>query len=148
MNKRKYKRIDRPFMVKFRIRPDEVIEKGSSDWDIVAVGDLGSGGVLFNYNKNLGIGALIDLKIDVSKPTPTINCVGKIIRIEELPSPSMFRVATKFTEIGEQEKEMINTTVEEVLDRRIRLLCHYYNPSPFTSSTSPLIYASALSNEI
>ena len=148
MNKRKYKRIDRPFMVKFRIRPDEVIEKGSSDWDIVAVGDLGSGGVLFNYNKNLGIGVLIDLKIGFSVTKPPINCVGKIIRIEELPSLSMFRVATKFTEIGEQEKEMINTTVEEVLDRRIRLLCHYYNPSPFTSSTSPLIYASALSNEI
>ncbi len=37
------KRIDRPFMVKFRIRPDEVIEKGSPDWDIVAVGDLGLG---------------------------------------------------------------------------------------------------------
>ncbi len=45
IERRKYKRIDRPFMVKSRIRPDEVIEKSSSDWDIVAVEDLGSGGV-------------------------------------------------------------------------------------------------------
>ena len=114
IERRKYKRIDRPFVVKFRIKPDEVIEKGPSDWDIVAVGDLGSGGVLFNYNKNLGIGVLIDLKIGFSVTKPPINCIGKIIRIEELPSLSMFRVATKFTEIGEQEKELIDKTIEEI----------------------------------
>ncbi len=114
LERRKYKRIDRHFMVKLRIRPDEVLEKGSSNWDIVAMGDLGSGGMLFNYNENLGIGALIDLKIGFSVTKPPINCVGKIIRIEELRYPSMFRVATKFTEIGEQEKELINKTIEEI----------------------------------
>ncbi len=114
LERRKHKRIDRPFMVKFRIRQDEVLEKDSFDWDIVAVGDLGSGGVLFNYNKSLGIGTLIDLKIGFSVTKPPINCVGKIIRIEELQYHSMFRVATKFTEIGEHEKELINKTIADI----------------------------------
>jgi hypothetical protein len=114
LERRKYKRIDRPFVVKFRVRPDEPLEKDSSCWDIVAVGDLGPGGVLFNYNKKLGIGTHIDLKIGFSVTKPPINCVGKIIRNDELEYHSMFRVATKFTEIGKRERELINKTIEDI----------------------------------
>jgi hypothetical protein len=48
--------------------------------------------------------------------TPTINCIGKIIRIDKPQPTSMFCTAIKFTEIGEQEKEAINTAVEEALE--------------------------------
>lgn len=114
LERRKYKRIDRPFIVKFRARSDEAIEKDSSCWDIVAVCDLGSGGALFNYNKKIEIGTIIDLKIGFSVTKPPINCVGKIIRSDELKYHSMFRVATKFTEIGKRERELINKTVEDI----------------------------------
>ncbi len=60
--------------------------------------------MLFIYNKNLGIVSLI------------INCVGKIIRIDEPIPISIFGIAIEFTEIGEQEKEIINTTVQEFLE--------------------------------
>ncbi len=72
--------------------------------------------MLFIYNKNLGIDSLLDLKIDVSKATLTINCVGKIMRIDEPIPPSIFGIATEFTEIDEHEKKIINTTVEKVLE--------------------------------
>ncbi len=45
----------------------------------------------------------------------TINCVGKVTRIEQFQSTSMFCTAIKFIGIGEQEKEAINTSVEEAL---------------------------------
>ncbi len=83
---------------------------------MVAMKDLGAGGMLFIYNKNLGIDSLLDLKIDESKATLTINCVGKIMRIDEPISPSIFGIATEFTEINEQAKELINTTVEENIE--------------------------------
>ncbi len=61
--------------------------------------------MLFIYNKNLGIVSLI------------INCVGKIIRIDEPIPISIFGIATEFTEIEEHEKEAINTSVEEALEQ-------------------------------
>ncbi len=73
------------------------------------------GGALFYYNKNLGIDSLLNLKIDVSTATPTISCVGKVTRIEQSQPHSMFRIAAEFTDIEEKEKEIINTTVKEVL---------------------------------
>ncbi len=50
------------------------------------------------------------------KSTPTINCAGEIIRCVELQPTSVFCIAIKFIDIGEQEKEMINTTIEELLE--------------------------------
>ncbi len=114
--KRKYKRIEKDFMVRLRTTSLADKKAGSTDWNMVAVRNLGVGGMLFYYNKSLELNLLLDLKINISKSTPTINCVGKIKRIEEPIPPSIFGIATEFTEIGEQEKEMINKTIEEILE--------------------------------
>ncbi len=113
--RRKYERREKPFMVRFRTIPLVAEKMVSTGWDMVPVKNLSAGGMLFDYNKNLELDSLLDFKIDISKSTPTINCVGKIIRIEVQPI-SMFRIEIKFTDIGEQEKAMINTTVEEALE--------------------------------
>ncbi len=109
--KRQYKRIEKPFMVRLRIKRYEGHEMVPTGWDTVAVRDLGAAGLFFYSKKDLGLGTLLDLKIDVSTATPTINCVGKIIRIDEPIPISTFGIATEFTEIEEHEKEMINTTL-------------------------------------
>ncbi len=114
--RRKYERREKPVMVRFRTIPLVAKKMGSTDWDVVAVRNLGVGGMLFDYNKNLELDSLLDFKIDISKYTPTINCVGKVIRIEELQLASKFRIEIKFTDIGEQEKELISKSVEGTLE--------------------------------
>jgi hypothetical protein len=79
------------------------------------VKNLSAGGMLFNYNKNQNIDSLLDLEIDISESIPPINCIGKTIRIEKPQPHSMLQIATEFKKISEQEKEMINTTIEKVL---------------------------------
>ncbi len=113
--RRVYKRIEKPYIARLRIKQYKGLGKPSAEWDMVTVKDLSAGGMRFNYNKNLGIGSLLDFKIDISKSTPTINCVGKVTRIDHSHLHSMLRIATEFTEIDEQEKEVINTTVEEII---------------------------------
>ena len=115
IERREYKRIEKPYIARLRIKQYQGLGKPSAEWDMVTVKDLSAGGMQFNYNKNLGIGSLLDFKIDISKSTPTINCVGKILRSDKLQSTSMFCIAITFIDIGEQEKAMINTTVAEDL---------------------------------
>ena len=116
MNKRKYQRIEKPYTAKFKIRSDAQ-ETESDDWDSVTLHSLSAGGTFFIYKKDLGIGTLLDFKIEVSKSKPPVNPVGKVIRIEQfqLPPTSMFCIAIKFIDIGEHEKEAINTAVEKAL---------------------------------
>jgi hypothetical protein len=115
--RRKYKRKWKQYMVRFQIRSDEAQKTESDDWDSVTLHNLSAGGSFFNYEKDLGIGTLLDLKIYVPNAVLVISCVGKVIRIDKPRHTSMFGIAIKFTEIGEQEKEAINTAVEEALEQ-------------------------------
>ena len=111
--KREFKRIEKPFMARFRVKQYKGLEMSSFYWDMVSVKNVSAGGMLFYYNRNLGFDSLLDLKINISHTTPTINCVGKVIRVEEPEPHSLFRIATSFTDIGKQEREIINKTALE-----------------------------------
>jgi len=140
--KRKYKRIELakkndkkivpPYITRFRVKQYEGQEISSPDWDIVSMKNLSAGGMVYafnkDYNKNLELDSLLDLKIDFFKSIPSINCIGRVVRIEE-PMPmtnSMFRITAKFTEIDEQAREMINTNVEAILRKEAKIKDFYY----------------------
>ena len=115
--RRKYERREKPYTARFKIRSDAQ-EMESNDWDSVILHNLSAGGTFFIYKKDLGIGTLLDFKIEVSKSKPAVNCAGEVIRIEQfqLSPASMFYIAIKFTEIGEKEEELINKSVEGTLE--------------------------------
>ncbi len=107
-------------MARLRVKQYEGLEISSSEWDMVALQDLSAGGALFHYSKYLGLGSLLDLKIDVSTAMPTVKCAGKVTRIEYTRPHSILRIATEFTEIDEHEKKIINKNVEKVLEQQNR----------------------------
>jgi len=115
LEKRKYTRIEKPFMVRFRINQYEGHKMIHSNWDIVTIKDLSAMGVCFQYNKNLGIGSLIDLKLDISYSMQTISCVGKVIRIRKTDGYPGFSIATEFAVIDKEEKAMIDKTAKGIL---------------------------------
>jgi Tfp pilus assembly protein PilZ len=108
-------------MARFKVRSDVAQEMWSDDWDSVFLMNISAGGIFFYYTKDLGIGTLLDLKIYMPNAVLVINCVGKVIRIDKpRHHTSMFGIAIKFTEIGELEKEIINTTLQEFLEYKIK----------------------------
>lgn len=111
--KREYKRIDKPFIMNVRVKPEEAKEAAYEDWDLVDVKNLGAGGVYFYYNKDLEVGSVVDLKIDLSEFTSPITCAGKAIRIKKHQRSSIYDVVIEFTEIDGQVKDAINKAVEE-----------------------------------
>ncbi len=115
--KRKYKRRGELYMAGVRVKQHEGHETGSTGWDSVIFKELSTGGTFFSYKKDLGIGTLLDLKIQVPGSILIINCVGKVIRIDKPKSTSMYCIAIKLINIGEQEKEVINTAVEKALEQ-------------------------------
>ncbi len=110
--RRKYTRIvKRHFMAKFRIKQYEGLERPLTTWDIVDLRNISEEGMFFYYSKYLRPDSLLDLKIEVTKPSPIINCVGKVIRTDNPQSDSMCGIAIKFADIREQEKELLMKTI-------------------------------------
>jgi hypothetical protein len=108
--KRKYKRIERPYMTRFRIKPYNDKDMVSKDGDMVAVNNLGAGGICFHTRKSLEIGTALDLKISFSISAPSIKCVGRVVRAKRHLDTSIFRIAIVFTEIEDHLKEILNKT--------------------------------------
>lgn len=106
--KRKYKRIKKQYIARIRIKPGEAQDITPSDWDMVALNDLGAGGIFFHDKRNLKIDTTIDLKISFSVSMPPIECRGVVTRVHKHPNFSIFGIATEFMEIDANIKEMIN----------------------------------------
>ncbi|MBS1258529.1 MAG: hypothetical protein MAG551_01588 [Candidatus Scalindua arabica] len=103
--KRRFKRIEKPYMTRFRTKPGGI-------WDMVAVNDLGAGGIFFNSSNNFEVGTVMDLKIGFSKSAPAIKCDGVVTRVIRHPDTLLFGIGTAFSKIDEHVKEMINKVAE------------------------------------
>ena len=113
--KRKYKRIEKQYIARFRIKPDEAQDMDSKDWDGIALNDIGAGGIYFHVRRNLEVGTIMDLKINFYTSIPPVDisitpieCRGVVLRVKEHPDFPVFGIATEFTEIDEYIKEVIN----------------------------------------
>ena len=104
-------------MARVRVKRHEGHETVSTGWDTVTLRNLSEGGTFFIYRKDLGIGTLLDLKIDIPESMLNINCVGEVTRAEQFQSTSMFCTGIKFIDIGKKEKETIYTVVAEALEQ-------------------------------
>ena len=105
---RKYKRIEKPYITRFRVKSYEPRDMVTKDWDMVAVNNLGAGGIFFNSRKSLEIGTILDLKIGFSHSHLSLICVGKVLCVTKHPVTSINGYAVEFTEIDEQIRKMID----------------------------------------
>ena len=106
--KRRCKRIVKQYIARFRIKPGEAQDKAPTDWDMVALNDLGAGCIFFHDRRKLKTGTTLDLRICFSVSMPPIECRGVVTRVHKHPNFTIFGIATEFTEIDANIKEMIN----------------------------------------
>ena len=113
--RRKHQRVEKPIIIRFRIRPDNDQEMASSQWDMVGVNDLSVGGLFFNSSYNIQNGTVLELKIGFSTSSTPVICTGIVTRVKKQPHTSIFGIAAAFMDIEENEKELIKRYVNETL---------------------------------
>ena len=64
ISERQYKRLKKPFVIRFRVRQDEEFSDVFGGWNIVTAEDLSARGTLFIYDQQLEVGAILELKIN------------------------------------------------------------------------------------
>jgi len=122
-DRRKYKRVEKPIIIRFRIRPESGQEMASSEWDMVGVNDLGVGGLFFNSSNNIQCGTVLDLKIGFSTSSSSVMCTGMVTRVKKQTDTSIFGIAAAFMNIAESEKELINRFVNQTVPSHLALTC-------------------------
>ena len=110
--RRKHKRVRDHFLVKYPARGIAVNGRLSSAWNTEVAYNVSAGGALFNYDKDIKITQFLDLKLNFPATKIPINCVARVVRVEETNDPNVTRVAVNFAEIDPNEKIMINRIAE------------------------------------
>ncbi|MGR3292709.1 MAG: PilZ domain-containing protein [Candidatus Scalindua sp.] len=119
--RRKYQRVEKPIIIRFRVRPNNRQEMASSEWDMVGVNDLSVGGLFFNSSKNIQDGTVLDLKIGFSTSSSPVQCTGMVTRVKKQPDTSIFGIAAAFMNIAESEKELINRFINQTIPSHLAL---------------------------
>ena len=108
--KRKYVRIENPYITRFRVKTND--GRVTRDWDMVAARNLSAGGIFFYSSTNYVVDTILEFEISFSSSYPTIICAGKVTRVERNLDASRIGCAIEFAEISEQMKMMINKSLE------------------------------------
>ncbi|MBU0571188.1 MAG: PilZ domain-containing protein [Candidatus Omnitrophica bacterium] len=110
VEKRRHKRIRQQFMVKVR---EKTSEAEDSEWDMVTTRNLSAGGVLLNHNRGLKSGSLLEMQVNFPLSEDPINCVGKVLRFNDVPHSPLVQMAVMFTEIDDKIVRLIDQVAEE-----------------------------------
>jgi hypothetical protein len=116
--RRRYKRITRNFVANFKLRLLEGQEDHGAGWNMVTIKNLGAGGALFNYDREMEMDSVIDMKINFPLSPVPLTCAGKVIRIEKTGGSTLVRIAAVFVEIEDSVKETINSAAEKFYSKK------------------------------
>lgn len=111
--RRRYRRTRRHFVARFKILPHAAKRSGEK-WRVVSTRNISAGGVLINYDKEIEIGSLLAFEIKLPRRKTPLNCVGKIVRLEEVPGSPVLFIAAKFTEINKDERKALEKAVAKI----------------------------------
>ncbi|MBT3878006.1 MAG: hypothetical protein HON76_13545 [Candidatus Scalindua sp.] len=96
--KRKYPRIKKPYLTRYRIKPFDALNSVSEERDMVTVVNLGAGGIFFYARTSLDIGMALDLNVDISLSL-SIIWDEKVLRAKRHLDTSIICYAIEFTGI-------------------------------------------------
>lgn len=107
--RRKHKRLQKPFMVKFSISQNTP----KTEWHNIAVLDIGAGGSLFYYNRKLDIDSSLQVKIECTLAHKTIFCTGHVVRLDEIVPGNLYLSAIVFSGMSQEDSILLDEIVEE-----------------------------------
>ncbi len=107
--RRKHKRLKKPFMVKFAISQ----ESEAKQWNTIAVLDIGAGGTLFYYNHSLDINSSLNVRVTCSLEDKVILCKATVVRLDEIIPNDLSLVAMVFSGMSAEDSLALEKIVKE-----------------------------------
>ena len=111
--RRQYKRIKKNFLARFRLKHIGSDIGNEGGWEMVTTQNLGAGGVLFNYDKEIAPGSVIDMLINFPHIKNPVSCTGRVLRIDKDNPASLRKIAANFIDINPEDQNEINRAAEE-----------------------------------
>ena len=111
--RRRYRRIRRPFIAHLRVRPYNT-SKTPAEYEVVSLRDISAAGLLFVYNRELEINTVIEFSIKLPTLPAPLYCAGRVVRIDMRRREPLYHIAVSFIESTDEEREILDKAIKEL----------------------------------
>lgn len=78
--------------------------------------DISAGGLVLTANEPFPMGPILEVKIELPDGEPPIECLAKVVRVEEIESNAVYRIAVCFLDMPSAQRVRLDKYVEEEVD--------------------------------
>jgi len=113
-DKRAYDRLDRKINIRYKIfkSREELLKKGLSSEQLSVTKNISGGGLLFISDELLAVGLFLELNIELPDGGKPIECLSKVVRVEDIGEEASYDIAVCFLDITGSERTRLNKYVE------------------------------------
>ncbi len=111
--KRAYRRLDSKVNLRYKVfkSPQDLLKRGFSPEQLSVTKNISAGGLLFFSDEPLGIGSILELKIELPNGEEPIECLVRVVRIEQAEEKNYY-LAVCFLDITGAERTRLNRFIE------------------------------------
>ena len=112
--KRPYQRLNSKVNLRYKVfkSQGELLRKGFSPEQLSVTKNISAGGLLFFSDEALPIGSILELKIELPNGQESIECLAKVVRVEEIEEEKNYNIAVCFLDITGAHRARLNRYVE------------------------------------
>jgi type II secretory ATPase GspE/PulE/Tfp pilus assembly ATPase PilB-like protein len=117
-NKRIYRRLNSQVNVQYKVFEieNELIKRKDTAEESSSTKNISAGGLLFVAHDKLTIGSILDLKIKLPNSEALIECLARVVRVEELIEQREYDIAVCFLDLTGAERIRLDKFVGQKLE--------------------------------
>ena len=99
-------------VLKIPQNPDESITKNVPE-ERALTKNISAGGLLFFTDKSIPVSAILELKIKIPDEQESLECLGRVIRQEEIKTPKIYETAVCFLDLSSHDRKLLEKFVKK-----------------------------------
>jgi type II secretory ATPase GspE/PulE/Tfp pilus assembly ATPase PilB-like protein len=110
LERRVYPRLDSKVNVRFKVfkSKEELIKRGFNPDHLSVTKNISAGGIVFVSHEPLAVGSLIELGMEIPGMDEPIECLARVLRVQEIKEEEIYDVVVYFLDIASAQKTKLN----------------------------------------
>lgn len=113
-DRRAYRRLSTKVNLRYAVfkSQEEALKKGYTPEQLSVTKNVSAGGLVFISNELLPMGAILELNLELPDGQKSIDCLAKVVRIEEIEEERIYDIAVCFLDITGAQRARLDKFVE------------------------------------
>ena len=113
--RRVYPRLDVQFNIRYKVfkSKEELLKRGYAPEYINSTKNISAGGLLFESNETIAVGAILELVIELPDGQESIECLARVVRVKEIEINKSYDIGACFLDITSAQRAKLEKYIKK-----------------------------------